>query len=86
MPKRARLARFDVNIKGQRAETEPARYTALEIEYVLAGENIKPKGVEQAITLSEEKYCSALASCVQYGSRANSPANAVCDTRITQQR
>jgi putative redox protein len=60
--KRARLTRFDVNIVGQRAETEPLRYTAIEIEYVLAGENIKPKGVEQAIALSEEKYCSALAS------------------------
>ncbi len=60
--KRARLTRFDVNIAGQRAETEPSRYTAIEIEYVLAGENIKPKGVEQAISLSEEKYCSALAS------------------------
>ncbi len=60
--KRARLTGFDVNIVGQRAETEPSRYTAIEIEYVLAGENIKPKGVEQAIALSEEKYCSALAS------------------------
>jgi len=60
--KRARLTRFDVNIVGHRAEMEPSRYTALEIEYVLAGENIKPKGVEQAIALSEEKYCSALAS------------------------
>ncbi len=29
---------------------------------LLAGENIKPKGGEQAIALSEEKYCSALAS------------------------
>ena len=60
--KRAQLTRFDVNIKGHRAETEPQRYTDIEIEYVLAGENIRPNGVEQAIALSEEKYCSALAS------------------------
>ena len=60
--KRARLTRFEINIAGLQAETEPQRYTAIEIEYVLAGENIKPKGVEQAIALSEEKYCSALAS------------------------
>ena len=74
--KRARLTRFDVNIVGQRAATEPARYTAIEIEYVLAGENIKPKGVEQAITLSEEKYCSALASlnaAVSHTYRIESP-------------
>lgn len=60
--KRARLSRFEVNISGHKAETDPQRYTDIEIEYVLAGENIKPKSVEQAIALSEEKYCSALAS------------------------
>lgn len=60
--KRAKLSNFEVNITGQQAETEPHRYTAIEIEYILTGENIKPKGVEQAIALSEEKYCSALAS------------------------
>ncbi len=60
--KRARLTNFEVNITGKKAEAEPQRYTDIEIEYVLAGENIKPKGVEQAIALSEDKYCSALAS------------------------
>ena len=60
--KRAHLTNFEVNITGHKAETEPQRYTDIEIEYVLTGENIKPKGVEQAIALSEDKYCSALAS------------------------
>jgi putative redox protein len=60
--KRARLTNFEVNITGHKAETEPQRYTDIEIEYVLTGKSIKPKGVEQAIALSEEKYCSALAS------------------------
>ena len=60
--KRAQLINFEVNITGHKADTEPQRYTDIDIEYVLTGNNIKPKGVEQAIALSEEKYCSALAS------------------------
>lgn len=74
--KRARLSRFEVNISGHKAETDPQRYTDIEIEYVLAGENIKPTGVEQAIALSEEKYCSALASInarVTHSYRIESP-------------
>ena len=63
--KRAQLTNFEVNIAGQRAETEPQRYTAIDIEYVLTGDNIKPRGVEQAIALSEEKYCSVGATLKQ---------------------
>jgi len=60
--KRTHLAGFQVNIKGEQAETEPNRYTRIHIEYVLVGEDIKPKAVEQAIRLSEQTYCSAMAS------------------------
>ncbi len=76
--KRARLTNFAVNIAGHKAETEPQRYTDIEIEYVLTGDNIKPKGVEQAIALSEEKYCSALASInasVTHSYRIESPGD-----------
>jgi putative redox protein len=60
--KRARVTGFEVNITGERAEEYPQRYSEVGIEYVLKGENIKPKAVEQAIQLSETKYCGALAS------------------------
>ena len=60
--KRANITRFEVNIVGENAESHPKRYTHIQIEYVLYGKNIKPKGVEQAIELSEEKFCSAMAS------------------------
>jgi len=30
--------------------------------YILYGKDIKPKAVEQALSLSEKKYCSAMAS------------------------
>ena len=60
--KRARVADFQVNITGERAEEYPKRYTDVHIEFVLHGKGIKPKALEQAIQLSETKYCGAMAS------------------------
>lgn len=60
--KRADIDAFQVNITGERAEDHPKRYTNIQIEFVLHGKDIKPKAAEQAIQLSEMKYCSAIAS------------------------
>jgi putative redox protein len=60
--KRAPVTRFWVNITGEQAQTHPKRYTRIHIEYILHGKGIKAKAVEQAIELSETKYCSAMAS------------------------
>lgn len=60
--KRANVNDFQVNITGERAEEHPRRYTNIRIEFVLSGKGIKPNAVEQAIQLSETKYCSAIAS------------------------
>ena len=60
--KRANVTDFQVNITGERAKEHPRRYTNIRIEYVLSGKGIKPNAVEQAIKLSETKYCSAMAS------------------------
>ena len=60
--KRANLTGFEINISGERADAYPRRYTDVHIEYVLYGTNLSTKAVEQAIRLSESKYCSATAS------------------------
>jgi putative redox protein len=60
--KRATLAGFEINISGERADEYPRRYTEVHVEYVIRGKNVSPKAVEQAIRLSETKYCSATAS------------------------
>ena len=60
--KRTAVSDFQVNISGERAEDHPRRYTDIQIEFVLQGKDIKPKAAEQAIQLSETKYCSAIAS------------------------
>ena len=60
--KRAQITGFQVNITGERAEEYPKRYTDIHIEFVMHGKGIKPTAVEQAIQLSETKYCGAMAS------------------------
>ena len=42
----------------QRIDEYPYFFTEYQIEYVLWGNNLVEKDVEQAIKLSEEKYCS----------------------------
>jgi putative redox protein len=60
--KRLELNKLEINISGKQAGKYPKRFTDIHIEYFLAGKSIPYKAVEQAIKLSEEKYCSALAS------------------------
>lgn len=57
--KRQTPEKFEVNVRGnQKIDTYPKVYTEFQVEYLLWGSNLKEKDVEQAIQLSEEKYCS----------------------------
>lgn len=49
---------FKIKVRGKRADTFPMVYTDIEVEYYLWGDSLKIKDVEQAIKLSEHKYCS----------------------------
>ncbi len=57
--KRQHIKDFKVIVRGKRAEDYPMVYTDIEVEYLLWGKNLSEKAVEQAIELSENKYCSA---------------------------
>ncbi len=57
--KRQAVTGLEVRAEAQRAETPPRVYTEIDITYIVRGRGIKPKAVEDAIRLSEEKYCSA---------------------------
>ena len=57
--KRLNLTDFQVKVRAFRASTYPMVYTEIHLEYLLWGEGLSNKDVEQAIQLSEEKYCSA---------------------------
>lgn len=56
--KRVAVKEFEVRVEGTRAETTPAVYTCIDVIYTLRGKDIPPRAVEQAIHLSEDKYCS----------------------------
>jgi putative redox protein len=66
--KRLDLKNFQVKVRGMRAEDYPMVYTDIEVEYLFWGSGISEKAVEQAIELSETKYCSA---SVMLGKTAN---------------
>jgi putative redox protein len=53
---------FDIQIEGERADTEPQRFTRIHMHYRIKGQDIPAEKVERAIKLSAEKYCSAAAS------------------------
>ncbi|HXX58530.1 MAG TPA: OsmC family protein [Thermodesulfovibrionales bacterium] len=55
---KATITNFKIEIMGERNPTPPQYFKAVEMILHISGENIKPKNVERAIALSQEKYCS----------------------------
>jgi len=49
---------YEVRVEADQAERPPQVFTAVRIHHVVRGFDIDPSAVEQAIHLSEEKYCS----------------------------
>lgn len=59
---------FKVIVRGsQKVDDYPMPFVAFEVEYLLWGDNLKDKDVEQAVRLSEEKYCSVGMTLVKAG-------------------
>jgi putative redox protein len=58
LKKRAGLTSMQVRVSGKRADDYPKVWIHIHITYLIWGKCIKPKDIEQAIKLSEEKYCS----------------------------
>jgi putative redox protein len=46
-----------VDLRGDRHQTEPRRFTRIELRYTVTG-NVPSEPIERAIQLSREKYCS----------------------------
>ncbi len=49
---------YEVRVEADQAERPPQVYTAVRIHHVIIGLEIDAAAVEEAIRLSEEKYCS----------------------------
>ena len=50
-----------VQLKADRAETDPKVFTALHMHFIVTGRDLPLAAVERAVALSHEKYCSATA-------------------------
>lgn len=48
-----------VQLKSERAETDPKVFTRIHMHFVVTGKNLAPAAVERAIAMSHDKYCSA---------------------------
>jgi putative redox protein len=57
--KRQQVTRYEVKVEGDQADgQQPAVFTEFRIRHIVTGHNVEPKAVEDAIHLSETKYCS----------------------------
>ena len=59
---RVGLRRLRIEVHGTRREEPPRRYTAIRLEFYLAGDGLDEGKARRAIDLSLEKYCSVVAS------------------------
>lgn len=56
--KRVTLDDFWVDIEAEKTEEHPKVYSSIHLKFVFEGKGLKPKDLEQAVSLSAEKYCS----------------------------
>jgi len=59
---REKVTDMKVHVDAERAEEHPKKLTSIHITYTVMGFNLDEKKVQQAVNLSETKYCSAMAS------------------------
>jgi putative redox protein len=60
--KKQQITDIEINIKGQKADTYPKKFTNIEIEFVVSGKDLTEDAVKRAVELSMEKYCSVKAT------------------------
>ncbi|MBZ0155845.1 MAG: OsmC family protein [Alphaproteobacteria bacterium] len=60
--KRQLLSGVETNIKGQKAQDYPQKFTEIEIEFVVTGKDLSEEAVKRAVELSMTKYCSVKAT------------------------
>jgi putative redox protein len=53
-----KITSYEVRVEAEQADHPPQVFTKVRIHHVLAGVGVDPSIVEQAIHLSEDKYCS----------------------------
>jgi len=49
---------IEIEVTGYQPEEFPKPFNRIEVKYIFIGKNLNKDKIEQAIKLSEEKYCS----------------------------
>ncbi len=57
--KQADIDDVEIEVSGERADDYPRKFDKIEIDVRVTGSNMSQKDLEQAVSLSHEKYCSA---------------------------
>jgi putative redox protein len=65
---RQKVTGYEVRVEAEQAERPPQVFTSVRIHHVVTGHEIDPAAIEEAIRLSEEKYCSVGAMVKQTAS------------------
>ena len=60
--KNQQVTAFEVRAHGERAESDPKKFTSFLVEYIVTGKGVDPAAVERAVELSETKYCTVMAT------------------------
>ncbi|CDM66017.1 OsmC family protein [Pyrinomonas methylaliphatogenes] len=60
--KREQVTDYRVEVRGARRDEHPRHFTRMEVRHIIRGVNVSARAVEQAIELSENKYCSVAAT------------------------
>ncbi len=69
---REEITGYRVSLAGERAEEPPAIYTRVALEHVVTGRKVSEDSVRRAISMAEEKYCSASAMFAKTAKLVNS--------------
>ncbi|WP_181392141.1 OsmC family protein [Deinococcus irradiatisoli] len=60
--RRTPLSSYRIEVEGERAESDPKRYTRITLRHLAAGPGVSETQLLRAAQLSHEKYCSVAAS------------------------
>jgi len=56
--KQQKVTGLEITVKGERQESHPKKFTAINLDFSVKGRNISEEAVKRAIELSMNKYCS----------------------------
>jgi putative redox protein len=68
---RQNVTSYEVRVSGTRAETHPRVFTAISVEHIFSGHDLRPENIARAIELSETRYCGVSAMLSKSAKIAN---------------